>query len=149
VISCFRLSSRYYPSNSGEGAALNGGRWNPVGVEAIYAASTLSLAALEILVHFSVLPRHFVLTEIRIPPEVHVEVLKKADLPVDWQTLVPSATTQKLGRQWSIELRSAVLSVPSTIVPVDRNYILNPMHPDFERLKFLPSKPFRFDRRLK
>ena len=71
---CYRLSSGRYPSNSGKGAAIAGGRWNPVGVEAIYAAATASLAALEVMVGFSVLPRDFVLTEIHIPvlTEIHI-----------------------------------------------------------------------------
>jgi hypothetical protein len=67
------LSSGKYPSNDGTGAALDGGRWNPRGVEVVYAAATASLAALEVLVHFSVLPRDFVLTEIHIPAAAVIE----------------------------------------------------------------------------
>jgi RES domain-containing protein len=119
-----------------------------VGVEAIYAAASVSLAALETLVHFSVLPRDYVLTEIHIPEAV-VESLDEEDLPAGWDTLSPSAVTQEIGHGWAVEHRSAVLSVPSAIVPVDRNYVLNPKHRDFGRIKFLPSTPFRFDPRLK
>jgi RES domain-containing protein len=118
-------------------------------VEAIYAANSVALAALEALVHFSVLPRDFVLTEIQIPSAIAIEALDIASLPVDWQTCSPSATTQEVGRKLALELRSAVLSVPSAIVPTDRNYVLNPKHPDFGRIKFLRSTPFRFDPRLK
>ena len=77
---CYRLSSGRYPSNSGKGAAIAGGRWNPVGVEAIYAAATASLAALEVMVGFSVLPRDFVLTEIHIPAEVAIESVAEHNL---------------------------------------------------------------------
>jgi RES domain-containing protein len=120
------------------GAALQGGRWN-----------TVSLAALEVLVQFSVLPRDFVLTEIHIPAVVIVEFVSEQDLPTDWRSLSPSPTTQEIGRRWAVELGTAVLSVPSAIVPIERNYVLNPRHPDFGQIEFLPSTPFRFDPRLK
>jgi RES domain-containing protein len=93
------------------GAGLQGGRWNPRGVEVVYAAATVSLAALEVLVQFSVLPRDFVLTEIRIPAAVVIESVSEQDLPADWQAFAPSPTTQEIGRRWVFELRSAVLSV--------------------------------------
>ena len=66
ILEVYRLHSSRYPANSGKGAAIHGGRWNPPGVEAIYTAQSRSLAALEILVHYTVLPRDFVLTPIRI-----------------------------------------------------------------------------------
>ncbi|MBZ5728366.1 MAG: DUF2384 domain-containing protein [Acidobacteriia bacterium] len=53
------------------------------------------------------------------------------------------------GRKWAAAARSAVLSVPSAIVPTERIYVLNPKHPDFERVEFLAAVPFRFDPRLK
>ena len=146
---CYRLSSGRYPGDSGKGAAIAGGRWNPVGVEVIYAAATPSLAALEVLVRYTVLPRDFVLTEIHIPVEVGIEVVVDHDLPPGWQSLSPVPATQEFGRRWAKELRSAVLSVPSTIIPLERNYVVNPLHPDFPAIEFLPSKPFQFDPRLK
>lgn len=149
MISCFRLCSRRFPSNSGKGAALHGGRWNPTGVAAIYTAATISLAALETLVHFSVLPRDFALTEVHVPDGVSVESIDEASLPADWRSFSPSPATQEIGRAWAAGLRSAVLAVPSGIVPAERNYILNPRHPDFGWIKFRPSTPFRFDPRLK
>jgi RES domain-containing protein len=72
-----------YPSDTGMGAAAQGGRWNPKGIEVVYAAATTSLAALEVLVHFSVLPRDFVLTEMQIPSAVVIESLHEKDLPAD------------------------------------------------------------------
>jgi RES domain-containing protein len=143
------LSSGRYPADSGAGAALDGGRWNPKGVEVIYAAATASLAALEVLVHFSVLPRDFVLTEIQVPASVAIESVSDQDLPPNWQTPSTSSVTQEIGRRWAIGLSSAVLSVPSATIPVERNYVLNPRHAEFRLIKFLASTPFRFDPRLK
>lgn len=66
MISLGRVSSARFPAKSGTGAALYGGRWNRVGTPVIYAAQSTSLAALEVLVHFSALPKDHVLTEIRV-----------------------------------------------------------------------------------
>ena len=105
MTACFRLSSGRYPGNSGAGAARFGGRWNPKGLAAVYAAATVSLAALEVLVHFSELPRDFVLTDIRIPSTVGIHRIAIEDLPPDWNAPKPSAATQHLGRRWIEERR--------------------------------------------
>jgi RES domain len=72
-------------------------------MEAIYASASASLAALEVLVHFSVLPRDFVMTEIRIPPNIKPEILHEKDLPSGWQALSPTPATQEIGRLWAAE----------------------------------------------
>jgi RES domain-containing protein len=149
VTSAFRLSSSRFPANSGVGAALYGGRWNRIGTEAIYASESRSLAALEILVHFSVLPRDFVLTEIGIPASVGILRLEASDLPAGWNSETISETTQNIGDRWSQDATCAVLSVPSSIVPAERNFVLNPTHPDFPAIQFSAPLPFRFDSRLK
>jgi RES domain-containing protein len=135
--------------NSGGGAALHGGRWNPRGTETIYAAASRSLAVLEIMVHYSVLPRDFVLTEIEIPPEVPIDRLISNDLPRGWNTPAPARATQEIGRRWIRSAATAVLEVPSAIVPTESIYLLNPKHKDFRLLKFASPVPFRFDGRLK
>jgi RES domain-containing protein len=145
----YRLSSSRYASHSGRGAALHAGRWNPPGVEAIYAAANPSLAALEILVHFAVLPLDFVLTEIHIPDGLAIEFVTDDRLPRDWDASSPIPATREFGGRWARELRSAVLSVPSSIIPAERNFVINPRHPEFPRIEVLPSKLFRFDPRLK
>lgn len=149
MTSCFRLSSAKYPVKSGAGAALHGGRWNPRKVEVIYEAASVSLAALEVLVHFSVLPRDFVLTEIRIPSDLAIARIDLRDLPTGWDSFSPSDATQDIGREWASAGQTAVLCVPSTIVPAEVIYVLNPKHSDFRALEFAPSEPFRFDSRLK
>jgi len=149
VTFCYRLASARFLANSGVGAALHGGRWNPRGVEAIYTAASRSLAALEILVHYSTLPRNFVLTEIRIPSDVAIELVAAKDLPSGWDSTTHFAATQDIGRKWIKSARTAVLEVPSAIVPAEVLYVLNPKHRDFPLLGFAPPTPFRFDVRLK
>ena len=149
MISLFRLSSARFSSNSGAGAAKFGGRWNPIGTEVLYAAESASLAALEILVHYSALPKGFVLTEIHVPENLAIVRWEHADLPVGWNSEIVSPATQALGADWVRSRRSALLSVPSSIIPTDRNFLVNPAHPAFKRIKFLTSVPFAFDPRLK
>jgi RES domain-containing protein len=149
VISCFRLSSGAYPADGGAGAALYGGRWNPGGAEAIYAAASISLATLEILAHFEELPRGFVVTEIRIPASARTQQIRASDLPPGWDSLIPSPLTQLVGSKWLADAVFPVLCIPSAIIPAENIYVINPKHPDFKRITFLPSQPFRFDPRLK
>jgi RES domain-containing protein len=141
ILEVYRLHSRRYPANSGKGAALQGGRWNPPGVEAIYTAQSRSLAALEILVHYTVLPRDFVLTSIRIP-EDRVVV---ARLQTHAQFSEPQ--TRDLALKWFP--RTAAIGVHSVIIPEERIYVLNPNHPEFKYIEFLDPEPFQFDPRLK
>ncbi|MGO8757141.1 MAG: RES family NAD+ phosphorylase [Terracidiphilus sp.] len=149
MISIWRISSSHFPANSGEGAALYGGRWNRIGTPAIYAAQSASLAALEVLVHFSVVPKDQVLTEIQIPESLAIERWEEDRMPEDWNSWVPAAATQEMGEVWVREARSAVLCVPSTVIPGEKNFVLNPVHPAFREIRFNPSQPFRFDPRLK
>lgn len=148
-MNCYRLSSARYPAYSGTGAAAYGGRWNPKGVEAIYAAASVSLAALEVLVHFATLPRDFVLTRIEVPDDCRVTVVDLASLPPGWDAPDSHASTRAIGKRWAASLESAVLMVPSAVVHTEVNYILNPKHPDFPRIAFGRSEPFRFDPRLR
>ena len=128
---------------------MNGGRWNPRGLEVIYAAASVSLAALEVLAHYSVLPLDFAVTQIHIPDSVAVEVLIVRDLPAAWDALAPVPSTQAIGHKRAKELRTAVLRVPSVIVSREWNYLLNPNHPAFGAIRFHRPVPFRFDPRLK
>jgi RES domain-containing protein len=109
-----------------------------------------SLAVLEILVHLAAsLPDRYVLGAADIPDAADVEFLDDTRLPADWSTLDPreQELTRRIGDKWVAEQRSAVLSIPSVILG-ERNYVLNPAHPDFHRITFAEPSPFQFDRRL-
>jgi len=119
---------------SGEGAAKTGGRWNSRGVAVVYASATRSLAALETLVHLN--PQMmFRYKIIRIEfDEGLVEWLALATLPSDWAMEPPPLSTRQRGDEWARALRSAILAVPSAIIPGETNYALNPSHPDFRKI---------------
>lgn len=133
---------------SGEGAARAGGRWNSRGYRVAYASSTKSLAALESLVHLNppVLFR-YVAFRLRFEDSL-VEELASDRLPGDWRDEPPPPSTKVLGDAWIREGRSAILGVPSVILSGEPNYLLNPEHPDFGRIRIDPPEAFAFDPRL-
>ena len=134
---------------TGEGARRYGSRWNPKGVPMIYTASTLSLAALETLVHFAIdtAPVDYVALTIRVPDDA-VESVANKQLPSDWYATPPSAGCQQLGARWAAKAQSLGLAVPSTVVLSETNILLNPLHADFPKVTMEKQEPFLFDSRL-
>ncbi|MDE0056466.1 MAG: RES family NAD+ phosphorylase [Gammaproteobacteria bacterium] len=126
---------------SGEGAREWGGRFNSPGVRAVYCASTLSLAALEILVHaprVAILPEYRFL-EIQVPDRV-IEHIADEDIAEDTTVL----GDERLGADGIFGF-----SVASFVMPQERNVVLNPDHPDFATLVTHGEvKPFMLDERL-
>ena len=146
----FRLCRATHPPYDGEGARRVGGRWNSRGTRVLYMSENRSLAVLEILVHLSAsLPDRYVLGAAEIPDDVAVEILEDSRLTANWSTLDPhdQEATKRIGDDWVGQQRSVILSVPSVVIG-ERNYVLNPAHPDFRRVRFIDAIPFRFDARL-
>jgi len=123
MLEVYRLHSSRYPANNGRGAALHGGRWNPQGLEVIYTAQSRSLAALEVLVHYAVLPRGFVCTALLIPECLVVTIKEGAHLNAS--NLYPQSAChtdeQHYGARWIPKY--VVFSVPSAIIRQERIYI--------------------------
>ena len=133
---------------SGEGASKAGGRWNSRGVAVIYTSENESLAALETLVHIGTGSRiRFSIIRLDFD-KVMVENLALSALPPNWKSEPPGPATKQLGDAWVKGARSAILAVPSVIIPSELNYVLNPNHPDFSKIVFGKPKPFSFDPRL-
>ena len=134
---------------SGEGARRFGGRWNTPGTALVYTSSSLSLAALETLVHADRgrFERDYVTFKLALPEALVLE-LSERDLPGDWRARPASEGARRIGDAWAEARASVALSVPSVVVPAERNYLLNPLHPQFTELVIDPPAPFRFDDRL-
>ena len=126
------------------------GRWHHRGRPVVYAAQTLSLAALEYLAHLGRrdTKASFVWVQATIPGDVDVNILDPATLPDHWNTSPPIEATMALGTAWLAASRSAVLKVPSAVIESEFNFLLNPRHPDFARIRVLKPKAFSFDSRL-
>ncbi|MFP4157413.1 MAG: RES family NAD+ phosphorylase [Opitutales bacterium] len=134
----------------GEGAYRFGGRWNSRGVRTVYASSTLALALLEILVHLD--PSGRVPELLAIPIQIPTSCIKQLANPVypdaggDFAETL--GATRRMGDDWIRSARQSALRVPSAIIPVEDNFLLNPEHPDFSKLEIGPASPFSFDTRL-
>lgn len=150
MIKVWRLATRDRTDLDGEGARLFGGRWNQPGTAVIYTASTLSLATLEYLVHLNPdkIPDDLVVIAVDIPASILISRIDPATLPPAWNELTLQPETQSIGTQWVTAGQSAVLQVPSVIIPHESNFVLNPRHPDFALLTLSPPIPYSFDPRL-
>ena len=126
-------------------------RWNSRGQFVIYTAATRALACLENVVHRGSegLSSTFRVMVIDIPDTVRFETIDPQTLPEDWIDYQQYKTCQPLGGEWLNSNRSAVLRVPSAIIPNEWNYLLNPAHPDFSSIRLLQTEPFIFDPRIK
>jgi RES domain-containing protein len=148
----FRLVKERYAADplDPQGARLYGGRWNSRGRGVVYASDSIALAALEKLVHLhrpEVL-EGFVLCSFELD-EAQVMRLAPDGLPRDWRTDPVPRSTQRIGDEWLQRGASLALAVPSTLVPQQSNFLVNPEHPGFEALKrSVTVEPFRFDPRL-
>lgn len=133
---------------SGEGARLYGGRWNPKGWEVVYTAESQSLALLELMVQDDPLRAHYVLIPAQLPadlPEMRIEV---DQLPQDWRNIDARDALQAVGLAWLEGGQTAVLNVPSAVVPAERNLLINPRHPDFSRIVIGEAQSLQTDTRL-
>jgi RES domain-containing protein len=140
--------TRAHDAFIGEGAKLYGGRWNSSGVAVVYGSQHKSLAALELLVHRDPRrPNRFTAFLFQFPESL-VETVSLRGLPEDWRQEPPPPSTQQIGDVWMRESRSAVLAVPSIIIPEELNYVLNPAHPSFRKITIGKPQDFAFDARL-
>lgn len=150
MIRIWRITTAAHQAFDGEGARRHGGRWSPPGFRAVYASATLSLAALERLVHADpdLEPPHLVALPVDLPDTIEIETVDMGALPSDWRIYPAPAPLPRLGQSWLRASRTAVLSVPSAVIPHERNYVLNPAHADAARLVVGKGEPFSLDPRL-
>ena len=150
----FRIEREKYLGQvlSGLGAARSEGhRWNSLHTRMVYAAASRALALLEIAVHLDLsedLPTDRYFVEIDIP-----DLLPFASAPLDslmenWHESPPVRDTQLLGDQFAMEAKAPILRVPSSIVPQEFNFLINPMHPDAGEITVVSAERLRMDGRL-
>jgi RES domain-containing protein len=144
--------TRQYKANdlSGGGAARSPGRWNELGQAVLYTAPTLALAVLETAAHIddSGLPLNRYVVRLDVPADVWRKRrdLDPAVLPPTWNAIPAGATSAEIGSDWIKSLGSAVLLVPSVIVPEERAALVNPAHADMAKIKAAVVRPFAYDK---
>ncbi len=136
---------------SGAGARKTGGRWNEVGVAMVYAASTRALACLETIVHLNAggLPLNRYLVEIALPDELWTAAEHAMpETIVGWDAEPPGRASIAFGTQWVKSRRSAVLVVPSVIVPEENNLLINPAHAGAAQVTSRQMRKWLYDPRM-
>jgi RES domain-containing protein len=125
-------------------------RWNSAGSFMIYSASSRALACLENLVHrrSEGLDDAFRTLIIEIPDEIKIEELSISRLPKNWTSYKGQLRTKFIGDGWIKGRSSLIMKVPSAIIPEEFNYLINPNHDDFSKVKLKNVEPFHFDRRF-
>lgn len=147
----WRLCAAKYAATAfdGDGARLYGGRWSPKGIAVNYTAESRALAVVEVLAQVDDRMRLVDLRWVLVSAELPEALIEKpARYPAEWRQFPRTLTTQAFGETWAKEARSVALRVPSAVVPGEFNYLLNPAHPDFARVKIARPEPFSFDPRL-
>jgi RES domain-containing protein len=151
IVAAWRITKRKHARHAftGEGAREYGGRWNNPGTAIVYTAQSQALAALEMLVHLD--SSNLLLKYVLIGVEFDDSLIAKLDpsaLPQDWRSDPAPPELHSIGDNWVRAGSSAVLQVPSALVPGENNFLLNPEHRDFTQLLIGKPLPFGFDPRL-
>ena len=146
----WRLTRRPHADLSGRGGRLADGRWHSRGRPIVYCATSAALAVLEVRVHLDLpldlLPDDYVLMQLAAPDDLEVWNIRPADLPAGWRSR--EDICRPIGDGWLAQGSTALLRVPSAIVEVERNVLLNPRHRDAGSVAVAEVMPFGWDERL-
>jgi RES domain-containing protein len=144
----YRISNQLYSQDiTGKGAALFGGRWNSKGNHALYLSSHRSLAILEILVNYNyeqLMHTAFDIVSVEIKNSKSIESLKS--LESNWRYL--PKYTKEIGDHFLMDKSKFMLKIPSAIIETEYNYMLNPDHIEFKKIKIINVSPLKLDNRL-
>ena len=148
----YRIANAKYKDStlSGIGADKVGGRWNKVGTRAVYCSENISLALLEYYVHsenIAYLPKEVLVAKIQFPDDFIIEELE--ELPERWNQYPYSSKTTEIFTNLSKDLNVFALRVPSTIVGLESNIILNPLYKEFGKVEIIDFIKLPIDERLK
>lgn len=151
----YRIEREKYLNKTleGMGAAMaEGFRWNSLNTQLVYTAASRALAILEVFVHLDIaedLPTDRYCVEIDIPNDLKIVFLRLEDLPENWDAKPPTLETQYIGDDFVQGKSAAVLKVPSSTVPLEFNYLIDPNHPQAKKITVLSRIPLSFDHRLR
>lgn len=143
----YRITRNKY-SNELTSSGLSN-RWNEEGEDVIYTSQTRSLACLENIVHRTGVMKvqTYCTLTIDVPDDLSIYKINLDDLPEEWNSELDKKC-QELGSAWYSSNNTAVLKVPSAVIPDEYNYVLNTRHPDFKKIKIIKVLPFYFDKRF-
>ncbi|HXF12949.1 MAG TPA: RES family NAD+ phosphorylase [Terriglobales bacterium] len=134
----------------GEGSYQYGGRWSSPGTRLSYASEHQSLAMLEYFVHLeaSDAPPDLVLASADIPDDLSRQQIEVGTLPANWRETPAPAELARLGDEFVLTGKDCILIVPSALVPNENNWLVNPLHEEFQKIKIRETEPLTYDSRL-
>lgn len=135
---------------SGQGAALEGGRWNEVEVPAVYMGLSPGICCLETFVHLParpLIPMKITVFELPDDPDLYFEP-PAAELPTSWNTMPADRQSMAFGAEWIRNGGQLGLIVPSAVMPLERNIVINPRHPAIEQVQIVEVLDFSYDDRM-
>jgi RES domain-containing protein len=143
-------STKFARQLTGEGAKLHGGRWNTIGQPCLYTSETQALSILEYAANIPLdqMPADLSITIYSIPHDSWRQFTPD-ELPKNWMDIPVAAQTRQWGTERLQKQEFLALKLPSVIIPSEFNYILNPLHPDFKKVRIKDIVPFNFDSRIK
>ncbi|OLE82416.1 MAG: hypothetical protein AUF76_09505 [Acidobacteria bacterium 13_1_20CM_2_65_9] len=148
----YRILRKRYAKTpfDGEGAYRYGGRWSSPGIRLAYASEHLSLAMIEYFVHLDRddPPPDLVMAAADVPDDVSRVSIGPGSLLATWRQTPAPAVLAVIGDRFARRRRAAILVVPSALAPDESNWLLNPAHPDFTRIRTHPPEPFAYDTRF-
>lgn len=148
----YRVANVKYKDStlSGIGAEKVGGRWNSIGIRAVYCSENISLALLEYYVHsgdISTLPKKILIAKIQFPDDLIIE--EPEEIPDTWKDYPYTSETAQVFTEFSKDRNNFALKVPSTIIGLESNIILNPLFKDFGKVEVVEFFELPIDQRLK
>ncbi len=148
----YRILRKRYGKNQfdGEGAYRYGGRWSSPGIRLVYASEHLSLAMIEYFVHLDRddPPPDLVVAAANVPDDVSRGTVSPGSLPDTWRQTPARPELAAIGDRFARRRRDAILIVPSALAPDEANWLVNPDHLDFTRIRIHPPEPFTYDTRF-
>lgn len=142
--------TRHIYDLTGVGARLYGGRRNHKGIGMIYTSETRSLASLEFLAHLphTIFPTDLSIAAIKIPDSIIPKEISISELPDNWNQYPPPLKLADIGTRWALSNETLLLRVPSVVVQHEFNMLINPSHPDINKIAILKVEQYKFDDRL-
>ena len=145
----WRISN--YLDLSGQGGLKASARWHNAGAPIVYTTNSPASALLEVMVHLELselenLPDSYQLLQIQVPESIVIVEIQESSLGSHWREDLE--TTRTIGDKWLMASDTALLAVPSAIVPHTQNYLINPIHRDTRKIKIHSHGSFPFDFRL-
>lgn len=142
--------TKYAKDLSGEGAKINGGRWNHKSIPCIYTSESRALSLLEYTVNVNIdeIPRALSITTLEIPDE-DILIISEDSLPGNWKQIPIPSSTKNFGTHFLNATAKLAIKIPSSVMPDEFNYILNPLHPNSKHIKVLEIQDLAYDVRIK